>query len=81
MNWVGFFGSEVVFDMATTDFHDLVESGAELLDVVNVNLRELIPRSHIARPQSGCWKVKSPPDMARISGMNAASNSGHSGSS
>ena len=72
----------MVLDVAATDFHEFVESEVELVDgVVNVDLRELIPRRHNARPQNGCWRVKSPPDRARISGMNAASNSGRSGSS
>ena len=68
--------------MAATDFRHFLESGVELVDgVVNVDLRELIPRSHNARPQSGCRREKFPPDRARISGMNAASNSGRSGRS
>ena len=74
--------SEVVLDVAATDLHDFVESGVELVDgVVNVDLRELIQRSHNVRPQSGCWRGKSPPDRARICGMNTASNSGRSRSS
>ena len=72
INWVVFcIGSEVVLDVASIDFHDFVESGVELVDgFVNVDLRELIPRSRNARPQSRRLSGKSLPYTARISGMN-----------